>query len=257
LEQVGPRAESQDLLYLPNGKLLKVLALGHGSLLADAFYVWAIQYYSDYEREDRYRYVEHVFRDVITELDPHYIDAYWLGALILILEARDLEAGLRLLERGAAKNPDQWILLYLAGWECYHAGQTGRAQAYFQRAMEVNEAPAVLPRLVAGIEARRGNPRKAIEMWREILEDPESDSASVSVAERQIRELRVRADVEDLERAVARFHNDNGRRPRSLEELVSASYIRYLPSDPAGEPYRYDPATGRISSSAGRVLGAS
>ena len=59
---------SNDLLYLPNGKHLKILSLGHETLLADMIFLWAIQYYSNYEREDRYRYVEHVFGEVITEL---------------------------------------------------------------------------------------------------------------------------------------------------------------------------------------------
>ena len=59
-----------------------------------------------YEPEGRYRYVEHVFDRVITELDPRYIDAYWLGSLILILEGEDLDAGLRLLSKGAEHNPD-------------------------------------------------------------------------------------------------------------------------------------------------------
>ena len=89
---------SKDLLYMPNGKYLKAISLGHAPLVADFVYLWAIQYYSDYDRGDRYRYVEHVFGDVIGELDPGYTDPYWLGALILTTEAQDLEAGLRLLE---------------------------------------------------------------------------------------------------------------------------------------------------------------
>ena len=42
-----------------------------------------------------------------------------------------------------------------------------------------------------------------------------------------------------------------------LEELVSKNYIRSLPHDPAGVAYVYDPATGQVSSVAGRVLGDS
>ena len=246
-----------DLLYLPNGKMLKVMALGHGPLLADAFYLWAIQYYSNYERADRYRYVEHVFSNVIAELDPHYIDAYWMGSLIMVLEAQDLDAGLRLLEQGFERNPNEWILPYLAGWECYRAGRRKKAQEYFRQAMQVEDAPAVLSRLIAGVEARQGSVRKAIALWQQILEDPESDTASRAIAKRQLSDLRVRADVQALESAVERFRNENGRHPGKLEELVNQNYIRFLPQDPAGVAYVYDPATGRVSSPAGRVLGDS
>lgn len=132
---------SKDLLYMPNGKYLKAISLGHAPLLADFVYLWAIQYYSDYNQADRYRYVEHVFGDVIAELDPGYIDPYWLGALILTTEGKDEEAGLRLLDRGFEENPSEWILPFLAGWECERFGQFDRAAAYFDRAAKVPGAP--------------------------------------------------------------------------------------------------------------------
>ncbi len=81
--------------------------------------------------------------------------------------------------------------------------------------------------------------------------------ATEAPAKRQVRDLRVRADVQSLESAVERFRNDNGRFPRDLEELVSENYIHFLPHDPAGVAYVYDPARGKVSSPAGRVLGGS
>jgi len=67
LERIDEGRLSADrLLYLPNGRYLKVASLGQAPLLADLIYIWAIQYYSDYERKDRFRYVRHVFGGVIT-----------------------------------------------------------------------------------------------------------------------------------------------------------------------------------------------
>ena len=218
-------------------------------------YLWAIQYYSNYGLEDRRRWVKHIFSDVITELDPHYVDAYWLGALILILEADDLEGGVALLEKGADANPDQWILPYLAAWECYHANRFDLAAAYFDRAANVPDAPVVVRRMRAGMRAQTGNLREALAIWIEILEDPESDAQSIRIATRKVRELRTRADIEELEIAAQRFRNDNGRWPASLDELVRNSYLRDLPRDPDDNAYLYDPSTGRVSSPTGRVLG--
>lgn len=256
LERMEPRVDrSQELLYLPNGKHLALLSLGHQPLLADIFYLWAIQYYSDYERQDRYRYVEHVFGNVITELDPHYIDPYWLGALILTLEAGDLEAGLRLLDKGFRNNPEQWILPYLAGWECYLAHQYERAADYFDRAAAVPGVPQRVLRVRAGIFWRAGRLREAIAEWHEVLEDPRSDPATLAIAERQLRELQVRADLAELQEAIERFRSENARFPLHLEELRARSYIRALPRSPAGREYAYDSRTGRVSAGAGRVLG--
>ena len=247
---------SKDLLYMPNGKYLKAISLGHAPLVADFVYLWAIQYYSDYDRGDRYRYVEHVFGDVIGELDPGYTDPYWLGALILTTEAQDLEAGLRLLDRGFEKNPSAWILPYLAGWECDRVGQFDRAAAYFDRAARAPGAPPDLFRLKAGMTARTGNLREAIARWQDVLDDPRNDAGARAIATRQIRTLTVRADVKDLEAAIAVFRGRHGYPPRSLAQLVHEGLLRALPQDPDGTAYVYDPSAGTVSSPAARMLGS-
>jgi tetratricopeptide (TPR) repeat protein len=251
----GERGEEDALLYLPNGKYLKVASLGQAQVLADLIYLWAIQYYSSYGQEDRGRYVEHVFGNVITELDPHYIDPYWIGALILTVEIRDLEGGLRLLDRGFERNPEAWILPYLAGWESYHAGQLERAADYFDVASGVPAVPSFVTRTRAGILGRAGHYRQALELWTAVFEDPASDEATRRIAKRQLRSLKTRADLEELASAIERFRTDNARYPHRLAELVERAYIGYLPRDPADRDYRYDPRTGRVSSPADRLLG--
>src|SRR5881296_4490473 len=97
------------LLYLPSGKFLKVMALGFDGLLADVLYLWSIQYYANYDIRDRYNYLEQIYDQVITELDPHYLDPYLVGALIMTAEARNPEMALRLLDKAVSANPDQWL----------------------------------------------------------------------------------------------------------------------------------------------------
>ncbi len=252
----GFAREETELLYLPNGDYLRAASLGQGSLLADAIYLWAIQYYSDYERKGRYEYVEHIFGDVLPKLDPHYIDPYWLGALILIIEARDFEAGLGLLDQGFKANPHAWLLPYFAGWECNYAGQFDRAAEYFRKAAAVPDAPYWVRRMEAGMTARSGRLEDAILQWAEVLEDPSSDALSRTVARRQIRDLRVRLDLRLLTAAVEGFKAHSGRFPSDLEELVRTGFIGTVPVDPEGEPYPYDPETGEIGAVSGRVLGA-
>lgn len=246
---------TKELLFLPNGKYLRSVAFGHAPLLADAVYLWAIQYYSDYEVGDRYRFVEHVFGEVIEDLDPHFVDPAWLGAIILTTEAKDLEGGLRLLDQAFASNPGVWILPFLAGWECERVGQFARAADYFDRADKSPGAPASLRRLKAGMIALAGDVTGAIALWRDVLDDPRNDDAARAIASRQIRSLRVRADVETLTRAIATYRERTGRLPSGLEGLVRDGVLVALPLDPDGRPYAFDSITGQVSSVASRVLG--
>ncbi|HEX4824905.1 MAG TPA: hypothetical protein VFV19_11405 [Candidatus Polarisedimenticolaceae bacterium] len=245
---------SEELLYLPNGKYLRAVSLGHASTVADFVYLWAIQYYSDYDRADRYRYVKQVFGEVIGELDPAYTDPYWLGALILTTEAGDLEGGLALLDTGFAKDPSAWILPFLAGWECDRVGQYDRAARYFDRAAHAPGAPRELFRLEAGMTARGGKLRDALAQWRSVLDDPRNDEGARAIATRQIRTLTVRADIEDLDAAIASYRARSGAPPKRLSELVQAGFMTSIPLDPNGEPYVYDPSTGKVTSAAGRLL---
>ena len=57
------------MLYLPSGKYLRVVSLGFPQVLADMIYIWSIQYYGNYEAEDRFKYLEHIYGGVISELE--------------------------------------------------------------------------------------------------------------------------------------------------------------------------------------------
>ena len=76
--------------------------------------------------------------------------------------------------------------------------------------------------------ARTGDLRGAIALWREVLDDPRNDDAARAIAKRQIRGLLVRADVQDLDRAIAAYRGRFGRLPRELADLVRAgSFARF------------------------------
>ena len=54
--RAADRPAVSPMLYLPSGKYLKVASLGFDELLADILYIWSIQYYGNYNIEDRYLY---------------------------------------------------------------------------------------------------------------------------------------------------------------------------------------------------------
>ena len=253
-EMEKTRGAAHHLLYLPNGKYLRLVSLGNAPLLADLIYLWSIQYYGNFQIADRYTYVDHVYTNVITDLDPRYFDPYWIGSLILSVESHDLEHALGLLDKGFAKNPDQWIFPYLAGWECASAKQYDRAIVYFRKVAAVPSAPPDIGRLVAGMYQREGNTATALAEWTRIGQQTK-DPAIRKVAENRIRALTTDQSLAELRAAIDRYRTQYGRPPARLGDLVREKILARLPEAGSEAGISYDPATGAVASGSPHVLG--
>ncbi len=248
------RPAGSHLLYLPSGKYLKALALGYPEVLADAIYLWSIQFYSEYEAAERYAYLEHIFRNVITELDPRYQDPYIIGALIMALEAHDVEMALRLLDKGIEANPGGWILAFEAGFYCYDTlHDYARAARYFERAMKVPGAHPLVKRLRAEMYARLGDRRTSLRSWLDIYREA-ADEYVRSVSYRHVHDLKIQVDLEDLEGALSAYGARFGRPAADLEDLVGAGLLERVPRDPEGRSYLYNRNTGQVRSAARWLL---
>lgn len=248
------RGGSHPILYLPSGRYLRVAALGFDGILADLIYLWSIQYYGDYAIQDRYRYLEQIYGQVITELDPHYLDPYLVGALIMNAEARQPEMALALLDKGIARNPDQWILAFEAGFLCYNdLRDYARAAAYFEKALRAPGVHPTVRRLYAEMYNRAGDKRTSLREWAEI-HDTAADEYVRNVAWNHVHDLRIEVDLADLGTAVARFRQREGRLPRHLGELTSRRIVPAVPRDPEGRDYRYEPQSGQVSYRGSLVL---
>ncbi|HEV8121902.1 MAG TPA: hypothetical protein VGQ67_12970 [Candidatus Polarisedimenticolia bacterium] len=243
------------LLYLPSGRYLKTVALGFDGLFADVLYLWSIQYYSNYAIADRYDYLEHIYQDVISELDPRYLDPYLVGALIMTAEARQPEMALRLLDKGIERNPDSWILAFEAGFLCYDdLKDYTRAGRYFERAMAVPGAPPLISRFEADMSRRAGDLHASLREWTEIR-DGSQDVYVRTVSWNHIHDLAVQIDLQDLQEAVAAFRTSAGRAPYALAELQAHGLLKRPPIDPEGRPYLYDARTGTPSYGGITLLG--
>jgi len=248
------RPAGSHLLYLPSGKYLRAIAPGYRELLADVVYLWSIQYYSSYDAGDRYKYLDHVYSNVITELDPRYEDPYLIGALIMTMEAGDLEMGLRLLDKGIAANPSDWLLAFEAGFYCYDTlHDYPRAARYFERAMKVPGVHPLVARLRAEMYDRSGDRRASWKYWLEICQSG-SDEYTRQVACRHVHDLKIQIDVEELQSAVNAYAAARGANPPSLEALADAGFVERVPRDSEGSAYLYNRATGKVRTVAHPLL---
>ncbi len=248
LDSMRDRAGGAAVLYLPSGQYLKAVSLGFPELLADLIYLWSIQYYGNYDAADRYSYLEHVYSGVIAELDPHYVDPYLVGALIMRAEAGEHEMALRLLEKGMRMNPQEWILPFEAGFICFDTlGDYGRAAGYFERAMAISGAPPAIGRMHAEMFNKMGDKRRSLAHWRQIYDGADSDYVR-DISWRHVHDLMMEVDLETLSAAVASYRSLHGRLPASLTDLARAGLVDTIRNDPDGRPYHYDAATGEVRS---------
>ena len=60
--KLPPIPLSRHTLYMPSGKYICYLSRPYRNFLSDLIFIWSIQYYSDYNRRDRFRYLEQMYR---------------------------------------------------------------------------------------------------------------------------------------------------------------------------------------------------
>ncbi|MFH0778633.1 MAG: hypothetical protein V2A71_08385 [Candidatus Eisenbacteria bacterium] len=185
-EGKGP---GQELLYFPSGKFLEESALGHESTLADIAWLRAIQYYGHHRLTDqKYELMAHIF-DVVTTLDPQFIQAYVFGAIVLSQDAGQPEEAIALLKKGLRNNPENWRLAFETGFVYYLTLRDySRAGEYFALAARLPCAPEFTSRFAAFVKERAGETETALALWQQAAETTKNKYIR-EIAEERIREL--------------------------------------------------------------------
>ncbi|HZP41418.1 MAG TPA: hypothetical protein VFD84_07885 [Candidatus Binatia bacterium] len=249
----APRDGVRDLVYLPDAHLLRPLVLGHTNVLADLVWFRTISYFGEhYQRDHAYPWLARMC-EVVTDLDPRAEHVYRFGGLMLPWEAGEVDAGIRLLEKGIRVFPDSWELRYDLGIVRYlFQRDHARAADDLRRAAALPGAPPMVAGVAAALETKRDDPATAIEILTRMRDEATSPETR-AVFERSIADARVAWDLARLDALVATFRARTGRLPASLDQLVAAGLLRAVPPDPYGGAYEVDAATGRVRSSTGRT----
>jgi hypothetical protein len=247
-------AVDPDLLYFSSPGAVKAMALGYESLLADAYWMRAIQYYGRREeaarRRIRYKNLPALL-DIVTTLDPQMLDVYRAGSVFLaepdpIGAGQPLEA-IRLLDKGISQLPKEWRLRFDKGFVYFwylhdyrNAGQTWLAAA------RLEGSPPWIEDLAARGLSQGGAVDIAKDLWLRELED--STRADVREnARNHLAGIQVDEDIWTLEFFLEKYAATHGARPPTLDGLVQTGFISFVPKDPSGVPYDYYAPGGAIS----------
>ena len=127
--------------------------------------------------------------EAVVALDPHFVDAYTLGALFLSYSAGDIAGAISLLERGARANPARWEIPHDLARTYYLDRQDYRqALHWFEVTNRLPGRPQYVPRFIARLYAATGERETALELWRAMREAATTDWVR-EIAEREIAKL--------------------------------------------------------------------
>jgi hypothetical protein len=242
-----------DMLYFSSPEGIKKLAMGFDSLLADLYWMRAIQYYGRREEADKrpVRYKNLVaLLQVATSLDPDMLEAYRAGATFLAepdpVGAGQPEEGLKLLDKGIGRMPQEWRLWFDKGFVYFwffkdykSAGET------WLSASRLPSSPVWMEGLAASALSKGGAMETAKALWQRQYQ--ESARADVREnARNHFYSIQAAEALWTLEFCIAAYHGRTGTYPPDLEELVREGFLRAVPVDPTEEPYQYDRRTGEV-----------
>ncbi|MCX5801105.1 MAG: hypothetical protein NTX17_06930 [Candidatus Eisenbacteria bacterium] len=190
----------EELMYFPSGTFVRQTALGQECTLADVAWLRAIQYYGQHRLTDRrYEMIGHI-SDIVTTLDPGFIQAYVFGAMVLSQDAGRPRDGLALLRKGMLSNPDDWLLAFETGFIYYTVLRDYRsAGRYFALSSKLPDAPEFTSRFAAFVEERAGHTETALELWEEAAASTHNKYIK-EMAEEKIAELKDELERERLDR---------------------------------------------------------
>lgn len=147
-------------------KPLGTMVAGFDHLAADLWYMRFASYWGYQLTHGRHFHNLYPILDLITDLDPFFIQAYEFGALALG-DNNQVDEAVMLLDKGAKHDPKNHFFPYKAGMTIFFFSEDYlRAARYFERAAELPGAPPEARYFAARMYERGTRKDLAIASWR-------------------------------------------------------------------------------------------
>jgi hypothetical protein len=235
-----PRGPYQAPL-LPRIEMLRVLGAGQQSLVADYYWLQAIQATGRAGSSlEATRYLDlFYYADLVTDLDPRFHKVYmFAGNTIPTNLGREtwvntVEAR-KILEKGVKQFPeDSTLRLYLAYNLSYFFGMHAEAAEHLRIAATLPNVDKFVPEIATRLLAYNRRFDAALALV-ESFRDSETDPELRQRFEDRVKEIQREQVLVQVDDAIATFKQREGRLPNPLSELVARGYLRAIPPDPMG-----------------------
>lgn len=229
------RAETPAGYMIPS-KFSRILALGNHGLLSDyqflkvATYIGGKGLAQQEMGEADWHFVKSGL-EVVTDLDPYFVDPYILAEGILAWDAGQPQAANELLAKGAKYRTSDWRLPFYIGFNhFYFLKDYETAADYIITAAQLPGSPAYLQPLAARLAYYGGKSKTAVLFLQEMIAETNDPLLKKHLTKR----LMALESAVVIEEAVEKFKAQEGRMPDPLSELIAAGYLAVFPVDPYG-----------------------
>jgi tetratricopeptide (TPR) repeat protein len=251
------------------GSRLKGFAFGMEGLIADWYYMRSLQYIGNkliaHRDEvinlDDLRALEpgllYPLLDNATTLDPHFIGAFYYGALVL--PAIDGDQAINLTQKGIATNPDAWQLYQHLGYIYWKLGDFDKAAQAYESGSQKPGAPPFMGLMTGAMRTEGGSRATAREIFRQMYEGSDDPAVQIT-AERRLAQLMSLDERDAIDAALIKYKEQHNECPTSLVEIMPLLDKVKLPannafridaagklSDPTGAPYLLDRAACQVT----------
>lgn len=238
-----PRGPYQAPL-LPRLEFLHVIGAGQRSLVADYFWLQAIQTMGEAghtemaKRHQRYLDLFY-YSDLITDLDPDFKKVYtFAGNAVPTNQGREAWVNTRearkILEKGVARFPnDPNLRLFLAYNLSYFHGEHALAAEHLAYAARLPDAPPVIGEMASRLLAHTGHFETALTLAEAFYESANEPDLR-ELFEMRVKEIHRERVLKQVDVAIQTFEAREGRRPADIGELVARGDLPAAPVDPMG-----------------------
>lgn len=216
----------EEKMYLPNAKKLELATLGFKNLYADLLWLRAIQAFGARWQTGGGNMdpIYHYF-DVVTDLDPQFIEAYKLGNLVIGDEGGDYQRSLDILRKGMWKNPSDWDLPYLGIYNAvWQMNDLEQARWFAYMAARKPDRPEFVARMREYIERKTGKLDVAFRMNLQSMLRylDRGDDIQAKLTSIRFWDILDRLYKSELIAACRRFIALEGRDPETMDELLAS-----------------------------------
>ncbi len=198
IEPVLEGKAENEISYLPSSDFMKMASLGYRELAADLYWFRAVQYYGGYRLSQNDIHLFNHLAEMITDLDPNFIGAYKLSALVITEDLGNFAAAKNLMEKGLRNNPDDYWLTFEMGFLYFLEGRDYKeSEKYFRVAGTLpNSDGNRAARFAADAASKGGNIEASIALWNEMAENGDNRYIR-ELAERYIAKLEAKKKQRD------------------------------------------------------------